>query len=202
MICERMDGIFNDLDGSYQRPGVGRRHGAGAGTNLAMASATATGLSTGTHVLAPGTETSVARGNSDASRRASVIGKKSHDSPQISRTGRSKRGIASAASMSSCGRKPAEAATRSSATRRSRRAGPKNDSARSWSSPLAATAETALRRPAGDRFCSRSSARASRGEGAQRGRCVRRSREASAVKHRPADVVPRLEWVLRRKISC
>src|ERR1022692_818758 len=101
----------------YERPGVGCRHGTGVGTNLTMASATATGLSTGTHVLAPGTETSVAQGNSDASRRAPVIGKKSHDSPQISRTGRSNRGIASAASRRSCGRKPAMAATRSPATR-------------------------------------------------------------------------------------
>ena len=58
-----------------ERPGAGRRHGTGVGTNLTMASATATGPSTGTHVLAPETETSVAQGNSDASRRASVIGK-------------------------------------------------------------------------------------------------------------------------------
>src|ERR1017187_4610910 len=104
--------------------GVGRRHGTGVGTNSAMAPATMAGLSTGTHVLAPGTETRVARGKSDASRRACAIGKKSHASPQISRTGRSNRGIASAASMSSCGRKPAMAATRSPATCRSRAAGP------------------------------------------------------------------------------
>jgi AcrR family transcriptional regulator len=59
----------------YERSGAGRRHGTGVGRNSTMASATATGLSTGTHVLAPGTETSVAQGKSDASRRASVIGK-------------------------------------------------------------------------------------------------------------------------------
>lgn len=82
-----------------------------------MASVTAAGLSIGTQVLASGTGIRVALGNAEASRCASVIGKKSQASPQISRTGRSKRGIASEASMSSYGRKPAMAATRSSATR-------------------------------------------------------------------------------------
>jgi hypothetical protein len=57
-----------------------------------MAPATAAGLSTGTHVLAPETGTSVARGKSEASRRAWSGGKKRHSSPQISRTGRPKRG--------------------------------------------------------------------------------------------------------------
>jgi hypothetical protein len=54
---------------------AGPGHGTGVGTKLTMASATASGLSTGTHVLAPGTDTNVAQGNSDARRRASVIGK-------------------------------------------------------------------------------------------------------------------------------
>jgi len=135
----------------------------GAVAKAAMASETAIGLSIGTHVLARGTGISVAEGNSDASRCACLIGKKSHDSPQISRTGRSNRGIACAASMRSCGRKPAMAATRSSATRRSRRAGPKNDSVRSWPSSFAATPEAILRRPRDDRSWSRSSARVSRG---------------------------------------
>jgi hypothetical protein len=53
------------LNGRHVR-GVGHRHGAGVGTNLMMASAAAAGSSIGTQVLAPGTETSVARGNSDA----------------------------------------------------------------------------------------------------------------------------------------
>lgn len=75
-----------------------RRHGTWVGTNLAMASATAAGLSTGTHVLAPGTETSVALGKSDASRCACAIGKKPQSSPQASSTGRSNCGIAAAAS--------------------------------------------------------------------------------------------------------
>lgn len=44
--------------------------------NPAITSATAAGLSTGIHVLAPGTGTSVARGKSAASRRACGIGKK------------------------------------------------------------------------------------------------------------------------------
>src|SRR4029077_16107546 len=68
--------------------GLPRGHGACAGTNSAIAPATAAGLSTGTQVLAPGTETSVARGKSDASRRACDIGKKPHPSPPTSRTGR------------------------------------------------------------------------------------------------------------------
>src|SRR6266699_2616546 len=46
----------------YVRPGVGRRHCTGVGTNLAIASATTAGLSTGTHVLAPGTGTSSGSG--------------------------------------------------------------------------------------------------------------------------------------------
>ncbi|HEX6451854.1 MAG TPA: hypothetical protein VF060_20615 [Trebonia sp.] len=129
-------------------------HGTGAGTNLPISPATTAGLSIGTHVLAPGTETSVARGKSDASRRACVIGKKPHDSPQISRTGRSNRGIISAASMRSCGRKPAMAATRSSSTRGSRRAGAASDSARSSSSPLTVTDDMPLRRMARDREAS------------------------------------------------
>src|ERR1019366_3841769 len=45
--------------------GVARRHGTGVGTNSAMAPATVAGLSTGTHVLAAGTETILARGKSD-----------------------------------------------------------------------------------------------------------------------------------------
>ena len=69
-----------------------------------MAPVTPAWLSIGPQVCAPGTGTSVALRNSDASRCVSVIGKKSHESPQISRTGRSNRGIASAASMRSCGR--------------------------------------------------------------------------------------------------
>ena len=72
-------------------------------------------------------------------------------------------GSTSAASMSSWGRKPAMAATRSSATRGSRRAGPKNDSVRSWSSSLAATVATSLRLAVDARSCNRISARASRG---------------------------------------
>jgi adenylylsulfate kinase-like enzyme len=129
-------------------------HGTGAGTNLPISPATTSGLSTGTHVLAPGTETSVARGKSDASRRACAIGKKPHDSPQISSTGRSNRGITSAASTRSCGRKPAMAATRSSSTRGSRRADARSASARSLSSPLAVTDDMPRRRTAGDRSCS------------------------------------------------
>ena len=46
-----------------------------AGTNSATAPATAAGSSTGTHVMAPGTVTSVACGKSDASRRAWDTGK-------------------------------------------------------------------------------------------------------------------------------
>ena len=42
--------------------------GSRVGTHSAIAAATTAGLSRGTHVLAPGTETSVALGNSDASR--------------------------------------------------------------------------------------------------------------------------------------
>ena len=55
----------------------------GAGTNSAMAPATAAGLSTGTHVMASGTVTSVACGKSDASRRAWDTGKNWHCSPQM-----------------------------------------------------------------------------------------------------------------------
>ena len=107
----------------------GRRHeadhGAGHGT----------GSSTGTHVLAPGTGTSVAAGKSAASRVAWAIGKNSSDSPQISRTGRSNWPIAPACgSARTCGRNPAMAATMSSATRRSRLIGPKNDASRCGSS--------------------------------------------------------------------
>jgi hypothetical protein len=106
--AQRLDGV-ESVDPAAVRPGVGRRHGMGVGTNLTMASATAPGLSIGTHVLVPGTGTSVAPGNSEASRCASVIGKKSHECPQISRTGRSNRAIASAASMRSCGRSASRA---------------------------------------------------------------------------------------------
>ena len=62
-----------------------------------MPSATAAGLSTGTHVLAPGTGQGGARELGREPLRAGDR-EESSDSPQISMTGRSKRGIASAAS--------------------------------------------------------------------------------------------------------
>ena len=50
------------------------------------------------------------------------------------------------------------AATMSAATRGSRRAGPKNDSSRSGSSPVARTVAMPLRRPIAVRTCSRNAA--------------------------------------------
>ena len=138
-----------------QRDGAPLSHCVVRGRELAMAPATAAGLSTGTHVMAPGTVTSVACGKSDASRRAWDTGKNWHCSPQISSTGWPNSGIAAAASMRSCGRKPAMAATRSPATRRSRLAGPENDSARSRSSPVAVTVASVRRMAAGQLSCIR-----------------------------------------------
>src|SRR6185437_2010720 len=60
--------VWSREAGAFARPGC--RYATCAGTNSVIASASAAGLSTGTHVLAPGTGTSRACGKSDASRRA------------------------------------------------------------------------------------------------------------------------------------
>ena len=151
-------GFWRILRDGHDRAAAAQRHryGTGVGTNLAMAPATAAGLSIMTHVLAPGTETSVALGKSDASRCACAIGKKRHSSPQTSSTGRSNRGISVAASRSSWGRNPAMAATKSPITRRSCNAGPPIDSARSRDRSVAVTEACPRRRMAGDRDASHS----------------------------------------------